>query len=115
MCRHYPEWESLRGEPILELMRVGREVLVADGELALKRLEYDNRRQNFEQQWQKLRENEILLKKSFLKFDEFVIKNKEKRERAERKINEERERQQIREIEASLIKINNKRHSKIIK
>ncbi|KAL7288947.1 hypothetical protein TKK_0016910 [Trichogramma kaykai] len=97
--QHYPDWDAVRGEPILDLMRVGRELLKVDADLEAKRLEYDHRRHLFDQQWKDLRRKEIALKKSFVKFDEFVRENREKRERADRKIREEKERQKIRETE----------------
>ena len=84
---------------MIELMRVRRELLSADADLALKRNEYRSRRMIHEQNWQDLREKQTILRRSFIWYDEFVRENREKRERAERKIRDEQERQQIRKSE----------------
>lgn len=97
--RHYPEWDLVKGEPVIELMRVRRELLAADLELQAKREQYQQRRELADHQWQELREKENLLRRSFIRFDEFVRENREKRERAVRKTRNEKERQKIREAE----------------
>lgn len=97
--RHYPAWDAVRGEPLLELTRARREVLAAGADLEDKRAQYEAQRKLFEGQWAELREREALLRRSFLRFDEFVRENRDKRERAARKIHDEKERQKIREAE----------------
>ncbi|XP_014211769.1 coiled-coil domain-containing protein 42 homolog [Copidosoma floridanum] len=99
VIKHYPEWDDVRGEPLIDQARARRELLIAEAELQAKRLEYQARRQSYEQQWQDLREQEQQLRASFVHFDEFVRENRDKRERAERKIVIERDRQKIREAE----------------
>ncbi|XP_001605965.2 coiled-coil domain-containing protein 42 homolog [Nasonia vitripennis] len=104
--KHYPEWDLVKGEPEIELMRVRRELLTADLELQAKREEHQQRRELADRQWQELREKENLLRRSFLRFDEFVKENREKRERAVRKTRDEKERQKIREAEIAELEKN---------
>lgn len=48
-----------------------------------------------DQQWAEMRRKESLLRESFIKFDNFVKENHEKRLRAQRKINDEKDCQKI--------------------
>lgn len=84
---------------MLELMRIQREMLIADEELKAKHIEHRHRKDMADRQWQDLRAKEQILRDSFFKFDDFVKTNREKRERAQRKIINEKERQKIREAE----------------
>lgn len=44
-------------------------------------------------QWKELREQELIFRDSFIKYNDFIKENEEKRKRTEQKILEERERQ----------------------
>lgn len=91
--RKYPEWDVARTDPQTKLLKARRELLQAQDELDAKRTEYNEKRQYMDQQWEELRRKEISLRESFIKFDKFVRENREKRERAELKLNEQKERQ----------------------
>jgi predicted RNase H-like nuclease (RuvC/YqgF family) len=97
--RHYPEYDVIKGDPVIELMRVSRDFRSADADLASKREKYKIRKEEADREWEDLREKEKLLRQSFIKFDDFIKENREKRVRAERKIKEEKEIQKMREIE----------------
>ncbi|KAK0093439.1 hypothetical protein PV326_013534 [Microctonus aethiopoides] len=91
--KKYPEWDVARTDPQTKLLKARRELLQAQDELDAKRTEYNEKRQYMDQQWEELRRKEISLRESFIKFDKFVRENREKRERAELKLNEQKERQ----------------------
>ncbi|KAJ8683020.1 hypothetical protein QAD02_018812 [Eretmocerus hayati] len=93
---HYPDWEEISGDPLIELMRARRELVTADAELQAKREEYARRRAHGDKLWLDMREKQQLLRDSFISFNEFVKENKDKRERARRKIDDESQRQSIR-------------------
>lgn len=59
-----------------------------------------------DEQWQHMRRQELILRESFIKFNRFVKENQEKRDRADTKIKEERERQTIRQEEIKQINEN---------
>lgn len=61
-----------------------------------------------DEQWQQMRNQELIFRESFIKFNRFVKENQEKRDRADIKIKEERERQTIRQEEVIY-------HKKLIK
>ena len=100
--RHYLEWDVIKGEMIIDLLRARRLLLTADKNLELKRLEYAALREINIKNWEDLRQKEIKLRESFIKFNDFVKENKEKRERAVRKIATEKENQISRENEVGI-------------
>ena len=91
--RKYPEWDVARVSPAAELVKSRRELCLVETELEAKKRERDSKRNTMDQQWTELRHKEDLLRQSFIKFNKFVKENKEKRERANIKISEEKERQ----------------------
>ncbi|XP_011496652.1 PREDICTED: coiled-coil domain-containing protein 42A [Ceratosolen solmsi marchali] len=96
---HNFESDVIKGEPIIELMRVCRDFRKTDAELIAKQQDYKSQKEEINQDWQNLRENEILLRGSFIRYDEFIKENYEKRERAERMIKDQKELQKIRNTE----------------
>ncbi|XP_063987511.1 coiled-coil domain-containing protein 42 homolog isoform X2 [Diachasmimorpha longicaudata] len=89
----YPEWDVARHGPEAELMKAQRDLTQAEQELEVKRVEHENKRHDMDQQWAEMRRKQNVFRESFVKFDQFVQENREKRERADRKIKEEGERQ----------------------
>lgn len=83
-------------------MKACRELSQNERELEAKHEEYVEKRKFMNQQWNEMRRKESLLRESFIKFDNFVKENYEKRLRAQRKINEEKERQKIYENQVIL-------------
>lgn len=76
------------------MIRVHRELAQVDEALREKWAERENRRKDMDEQWEEARNQALLLRESFVKFDQLVRENVEKRERAEQKIKEEHERQE---------------------
>ncbi|XP_033223512.1 coiled-coil domain-containing protein 42 homolog [Belonocnema kinseyi] len=97
IVEEYPEWEIPGSSPVAELMRARRELAQAENELQEKCIDQKTRRKNMDQQWSELKSKEQSLRQSFLKFNKLVKENCEKRERAENKIKEERDRQERRQ------------------
>lgn len=64
-----------------------------------KRAEEKVKRKDMDEQWKKAREQQLMLRQSFVKFNKLVKENVEKRERTEQKIKEEYERQNKRKEE----------------
>lgn len=91
--RKHPEWDVARVCPAAELAKCRRESCLAEMELETKRLEEETKRSLIDQQWTELEHKQELLRQSFIKFNKFVKENNDKRERANHKIGEEKERQ----------------------
>lgn len=71
-----------------------RELVHIDGVLREKWAEQKIKRKDMDEQWEEARNQALLLRQSFVNFDQLVRENVEKRERAEQKIMEEQERQE---------------------
>ncbi|XP_008545275.1 coiled-coil domain-containing protein 42 homolog [Microplitis demolitor] len=99
--KKYPESDVAKSGPEIELLKACRELSQNERELEAKHEEYVEKRKFMNQQWNEMRRKESLLRESFIKFDNFVKENYEKRLRAQRKINEEKERQKIYENQIS--------------
>ncbi|KAK7869682.1 hypothetical protein R5R35_009907 [Gryllus longicercus] len=84
-----PEWDVARFSPATELIAKQRELEAVLDRVSLKREEQKNHREELDQRWEELREEENQLRQSFMKFNKFVKENQEKRERAVRKVKEE--------------------------
>lgn len=92
--RRYPEWDKARVCPATEVIRARRELAQTDQVLKEKWAEREIRRKDMDEQWEEARNQALLLRQSFVNFDQLVRENVEKRERAEQKIKEEHERQE---------------------
>ncbi|XP_074110792.1 coiled-coil domain-containing protein 42 homolog [Cotesia typhae] len=106
--KKYPEFDVARSDPEIELLKACRELSQNEKELDAKHEEYEEKRKFIDQQWAEMRRKESLLRESFIKFDNFVKENHEKRLRAQRKINDEKDCQkiyqnQIAELEEKLV------------
>ncbi|KAG7206875.1 hypothetical protein KM043_000775 [Ampulex compressa] len=97
--KKYPEWDKPRVSSAFEAIRARRELSSVEEELQAKRIEQEDRRRKMDEQWDEMRRQELTLRQSFIKFNKFVKENHDKRERAENKIAEERERQAKRKQE----------------
>ncbi|XP_034171605.1 coiled-coil domain-containing protein 42 homolog [Osmia lignaria lignaria] len=91
--KKYPEWDKPRVYPALEAVRARCELAKVEKKLQAKWVEQEKKRKIMDEQWREMRLQESILRESFIKFNRFVRENQEKRERAEMKIKEERERQ----------------------
>ncbi|KAI4477482.1 hypothetical protein M0804_012599 [Polistes exclamans] len=91
--KKYPEWDVPRMNPAFELIKVRRDLNISEQKLREKWIEQEEKRKEMDLQWNKLREQELIFRESFIKYNTFVKENQEKRERAKQKIFEERERQ----------------------
>lgn len=76
------------------MIRARRELTQADEMLKEKWTEEKAKRKDMDEKWEEARNQALLLRESFVKFDQLVRENVEKRERAEQKIKEEHERQE---------------------
>ncbi|XP_043282034.1 coiled-coil domain-containing protein 42 like-2 [Venturia canescens] len=90
--KKYPPWDVARVNPAAELVECRRELSRTENELEEKKLEREKKRIIMTKEWTDLRRKEELLRQSLIKFNKFVKENNEKRERAQHKIAEERER-----------------------
>lgn len=100
--RKYPEWDKGRVCPSTEALMARQELIQVEDVLKEKFAEQQIKRKDMDEQWKELRSQELLLRESFVKFDKLVKENIEKRERAEQKIKEERERQTKRQQEVRI-------------
>ncbi|KZC12587.1 PREDICTED: coiled-coil domain-containing protein 42 homolog [Dufourea novaeangliae] len=91
--KKYPEWDKPRDFPASEVVRARCDLANVEKKLRAKWLEQEKRREIMNKQWQDMEHDELILRESFIKFNRFVRENQEKRERAEIKIKEEKERQ----------------------
>lgn len=80
--------------PQIELLKSRRELALADNELEAKLIQYVDKRKYMKQQWTEIQRKEALLRESLIKFNKFVTESREKRQRAQRKIDEEKKRQE---------------------
>lgn len=92
--RRYPDWDKVRECPATEVIRARRELAQIDEALKNKWEEQKTKRKDMDEQWEEARNQALLLRQSFVNFDQLVRENVEKRERAEQKIKEEHERQE---------------------
>ena len=99
--KKYPEWDKPRVFPASELVRARYELGEVEEKLHAKWDEQERKRKVMDDQWKEMRHQELILRESFIRFNKFVRENQEKRERAELKIKEERERQAIRREEVT--------------
>lgn len=97
--RKYPEWDKPRVYPAFEVVRARCELEKTEARLHAKWLEQQKKRKFMDEQWEQMRRQELILRESFIKFNRFVKENQEKRDRADIKVKEERERQTIRQEE----------------
>ncbi|XP_015183988.1 PREDICTED: coiled-coil domain-containing protein 42 homolog isoform X1 [Polistes dominula] len=91
--KKYPEWDVPRINPAFELIKARRDLNISEQKLREKWIEQEEKRKEMDEQWNNLREQELIFRESFIKYNTFVKENQEKRQRAKRKISEERERQ----------------------
>ncbi|XP_014476807.1 PREDICTED: coiled-coil domain-containing protein 42 homolog [Dinoponera quadriceps] len=92
--KRYPDWDKVRICPATEVIRARRELAQVDEMLKDKWAEQGTKRMDMDKQWEEARNQALMLRQSFVKFDQLVRENVEKRERAEQKIKEEHERQE---------------------
>ncbi|KAK2581932.1 hypothetical protein KPH14_002384 [Odynerus spinipes] len=91
--KKYPAWDVPRVCPGFELIRTRHESDAAEEKLRQKWVEQEEKRKEMDAQWKELKEQELVLRDSFIKYDQFIKENQEKRTRARNKIEEELERQ----------------------
>ncbi|XP_017762535.1 PREDICTED: coiled-coil domain-containing protein 42 like-2 [Eufriesea mexicana] len=108
--KKYPEWDKPRVYPALEVVRARCELAKTEERLRAKWVEQEKKRKFMDEQWDEMRRQELVLRESFIKFNRFVRENQEKRDRAESKIKEERDRQlnrseQVRELNEKLARM----------
>ncbi|XP_049878957.1 coiled-coil domain-containing protein 42 homolog [Pectinophora gossypiella] len=89
MVKKYPVWDIARPTPQVLMEQARRDLMAADEKLALKREEERKNRAIMDEKWKDLRSKELLLKDSFISFNKFIRENQEKRDRAERKMEED--------------------------
>jgi len=87
--RKYPEWDKARVCPGTEVVRARQDLLQTEEAVREKRTEEKMKRKHMDMLWDQAREQDLLLRESFVKYDKLVKENVEKRERAEQKIKEE--------------------------
>ncbi|XP_053973599.1 uncharacterized protein LOC128887511 [Hylaeus anthracinus] len=97
--KKYPEWDKPRSFPASEVVRAHSELAKIEEKLRAKWTEREKKRRYMDEQWDEMRRQELIFRESFIKFNKFVRENQEKRDRAELKIKEERERQKLRREE----------------
>jgi len=88
--RKYPEWDKARISPATEVVRARQELIQIGEAVKEKRAEEKLKRQHMDLLWKQTREQDLLLRESFVKYNKLVKENVEKRERAQQKIKEER-------------------------
>lgn len=71
------------------MVRRRQELVRVEELMKEKRAEQKIKRKHMDTLWEEAREQDLLLRQSFVKFDILVKENVEKRERAEQKIKEE--------------------------
>lgn len=71
------------------MVRRRQELVRVEEMMKEKRAEQKIKRKHMDVLWEETREQDLLLRQSFVKFDTLVRENVEKRERAEQKIKEE--------------------------
>nr|XP_050868730.1 cilia- and flagella-associated protein 73 [Vespula vulgaris] len=91
--KKYPEWDVPRICPAFELVKAFRDLNISENKLREKWIEEEEERKEMDAQWKELREQELIFRDSFIKYNDFIKENEEKRKRTEQKILEERERQ----------------------
>lgn len=91
--RKYPEWDVARNGPEAELIKVQRDLLQAEDELEAKLGAYPDKRQDMNNRWNEVEEKVKKFQDLYDEFSKFVQENRDKRERAKRKITEEKKRQ----------------------
>ncbi|XP_076237064.1 coiled-coil domain-containing protein 42 homolog [Calliopsis andreniformis] len=97
--KKHPEWDKPRVFPASELVRAHFDLAHVEEKLHAKWDEQKRKRRLMDEQWKKMRRQELILRESFIGFNRFVKDNQEKRERAEVRIKEELERQAKRQAE----------------
>ncbi|KAF2881444.1 hypothetical protein ILUMI_24730 [Ignelater luminosus] len=90
LTKKFPEWDMPRMEPSTELVAKKRELYDVEQRLVDKRREANKKRKEMNAQWRDLEDRETILRENFIKFNKFVKENQEKRERAERKLSDEK-------------------------
>ncbi|XP_047370265.1 cilia- and flagella-associated protein 73-like isoform X3 [Vespa velutina] len=91
--KKYPEWDVPRISPAFELIKTFRDLNISEKKLREKWNEQEIERKEMDAQWKELREQELIFRESFIKYNNFVKENQEKRQRSKQKILGERERQ----------------------
>ncbi|XP_035733376.1 coiled-coil domain-containing protein 42 homolog isoform X2 [Vespa mandarinia] len=91
--KKYPEWDVPRISPAFELIKTFRDLNISENKLREKWNEQEIERKEMDAQWKELREQELIFRESFIKYNNFVKENQEKRQRSKQKILGERERQ----------------------
>ncbi|XP_034943698.1 coiled-coil domain-containing protein 42 homolog [Chelonus insularis] len=89
--KKYPNWDVAQSGQGIKLLKAYRELAQAENNLETKRKEQVEKHQHMQQQWAEMRRKETLFRELFIKFNQFIIENGQKRERAMRKITEEKE------------------------
>ncbi|XP_076620370.1 coiled-coil domain-containing protein 42 homolog [Colletes latitarsis] len=97
--KKYPEWDKPRNFPASKVVRAHSELEKIKEVLRAKWAEQEEKREYMDEQWEEMRQRELIFRESFIKFNRFVRENQEKRDRAEIRIKEERERQRGRQEE----------------
>ncbi|XP_043253343.1 cilia- and flagella-associated protein 73 [Colletes gigas] len=97
--KKYPEWDKPRSFPASKVVRAHSELEKIKEVLRAKWAEQEEKREYMDEQWEGMRQRELIFRESFIKFNRFVRENQEKRDRAEVRIKEERERQRGRQEE----------------
>ncbi|XP_046837534.1 coiled-coil domain-containing protein 42 homolog [Vespa crabro] len=91
--KKYPEWDVPRISPAFELIKTFRDLNISENKLREKWNEQEIERKEMDAQWKELREQELIFRESFIKYNNFVKENQEKRQRSKQKILGEQERQ----------------------
>ncbi|XP_021921770.1 coiled-coil domain-containing protein 42 homolog [Zootermopsis nevadensis] len=90
LSKKKPEWDWPPLSPATELVAAYRDLEVANRNLNEKWAKGKEKQEQMDKEWDELRENEKHLRESFTRFNKFLQVNREKRERAESKIQEEK-------------------------
>ncbi|KAI4454738.1 hypothetical protein MML48_9g00001900 [Holotrichia oblita] len=102
----YPQWDVARDSLSLDLITAKRLERQAIKRLLDKRQLSIKKRESFNEQYKDLEQKEAVFQTSFKKFNKFVRENQEKRERAEKKIVEEKILQEKRNTDIINVKDN---------
>jgi hypothetical protein len=87
--RKYPEWDKVRISPATEVVRARQELTQIEEVMKEKRTEEKIKREQMDLLWKETREQNLLLRESFVKYNKLIKENVEKRERAKQKLKEE--------------------------
>ncbi|CAH1111857.1 unnamed protein product [Psylliodes chrysocephalus] len=116
MDKIYPEFDVVRmDDPKNSLAMLEVRLQFTEKMLAQRRKNLADMRKDLDQQWKELDEKETDLRNSFKTFDAFVKENNNKRERAQKKINEDKlmlqqTRQEIEKCNKDYLEIKSAKH-----